>query len=77
MSGERRQIVIIGGGITGLAAAFYLEKEIKKNDLPAEVTLVEASPRLGGKIQTVHKDGYVIERGPDSFWNGSKAHLSS
>ncbi|MCY9223243.1 NAD(P)-binding protein, partial [Bacillus licheniformis] len=37
MSGERRQIVIIGGGITGLAAAFYLEKEIKKNDLPAEV----------------------------------------
>ncbi|MCY7771066.1 protoporphyrinogen oxidase [Bacillus haynesii] len=67
MSGERRQIVIIGGGITGLAAAFYLEKEIKKNDLPAEVTLVEASPRLGGKIQTVHKDGYVIERGPDSF----------
>lgn len=67
MSGERRQIVIIGGGITGLAAAFYLEKEIKKNDLPAEVTLVEASPRLGGKMQTVHKDGYVIERGPDSF----------
>ncbi|KAA6453636.1 protoporphyrinogen oxidase [Bacillus swezeyi] len=67
MSGERRQIVIIGGGITGLAAAFYLEREIKKNGLPAEVTLVEASPRLGGKIQTVHKDGYVIERGPDSF----------
>lgn len=30
MSGERRQIVIIGGGITGLAAAFYLEKEIKR-----------------------------------------------
>ncbi|MFN2746988.1 MULTISPECIES: protoporphyrinogen oxidase [Bacillus] len=67
MSGERRKIVIIGGGITGLAAAFYLEKEIKTNGLPAEVTLVEASPRLGGKIQTVHKDGYVIERGPDSF----------
>ncbi|GIN65858.1 MULTISPECIES: protoporphyrinogen oxidase [Bacillus] len=67
MSGERKQIVIIGGGITGLAAAFYLEKEIKKNDLPAEVTLVEASPRLGGKIQTVHKDGYIVERGPDSF----------
>ncbi|KMM63523.1 protoporphyrinogen oxidase [Bacillus glycinifermentans] len=67
MSGERKQIVIIGGGITGLAAAFYLEREIKKNGLPAEVTLVEASPRLGGKIQTVHKDGYIVEKGPDSF----------
>ncbi|MEC3606490.1 protoporphyrinogen oxidase [Bacillus glycinifermentans] len=67
MSGERKQIVIIGGGITGLAAAFYLERKIKKNGLPAEVTLVEASPRLGGKIQTVHKDGYIVEKGPDSF----------
>ncbi|MDA7026002.1 protoporphyrinogen oxidase [Bacillus sp. CLL-7-23] len=67
MSSERKRIVIIGGGITGLTAAFYLEREIKKNHLSAEVTLVEASPRLGGKIQTVHKDGYIIEKGPDSF----------
>ena len=38
-----------------------------KKDLPLDVLLVEASNRLGGKIQTVRRDGFIIERGPDSF----------
>ncbi len=67
MSDGKKHVVIIGGGITGLAAAFYMEKEIIEKNLPLELTLVEASPRVGGKIQTVKKDGYIIERGPDSF----------
>ncbi|MUK90101.1 protoporphyrinogen oxidase [Ornithinibacillus sp. L9] len=62
-----KTIVIVGGGITGLSAAYYLQKEIKANSLPYEVKLVEASERLGGKIQTYQKDGFTIERGPDSF----------
>lgn len=70
---NRKKIVIIGGGITGLAAAFYLEKEIKERALPIDCTLIEASPRLGGKIQTIHKDGYVIEKGPDSFLERKKS----
>ncbi len=65
---ERKQrVVIIGGGITGLAAAYYLQKQVKENKQSIEIQLIEASHRLGGKIQTVKKDGYVIERGPDSF----------
>ncbi|MGP4106610.1 protoporphyrinogen oxidase [Virgibacillus sp. L01] len=64
---ETKKIVIVGGGITGLTAAYYLQKEIKENNLPYEVKLVEASDRLGGKIKTVRQDGYTIERGPDSF----------
>ncbi|MFZ3578672.1 protoporphyrinogen oxidase [Virgibacillus sp. DJP39] len=62
-----KEIVIVGGGITGLSAAYYLQKEIKEKHLPYKVKLVEASNRLGGKIQTVQKDGFTIERGPDSF----------
>lgn len=73
MSANRKKIVIIGGGITGLSAAFYLEKEMKEKALPIDCTLIEASPRLGGKIQTIHKDGYVIERGPDSFLERKKS----
>lgn len=73
MSKNRKKIAIIGGGITGLSAAFYLEKEMKKNGLQVDCTLIEASPRLGGKIQTIHKDGYVIERGPDSFLERKKS----
>lgn len=76
MSDGKKHLVIIGGGITGLASAFYMEKEIREKNLPLSVTLVEASPRVGGKIQTARKDGYIIERGPDSFLERKKAHRS-
>lgn len=62
-----KQILVIGGGITGLSAAYYVQEQIEKNNLPYQMRLVEASNRLGGKIETVHKDGFTIERGPDSF----------
>lgn len=67
MSLQNKKVVIVGGGITGLSAAFYLQKEIQEKGLPIDVLLIEASNRLGGKIQTVRRDGFVIERGPDSF----------
>lgn len=57
------RIVIIGGGISGLAAAH----RVKELNPSAQVTLLEASPRLGGTIQTNHRDGFLLERGPDSF----------
>jgi protoporphyrinogen/coproporphyrinogen III oxidase len=57
------RIVIVGGGISGLAAAHRLI-ELSPT---THVTLIEASPRLGGTIQTQYRDGFLIERGPDSF----------
>src|SRR5215510_11754931 len=57
----KSHVVIIGGGISGLAAAHRLgEQQLK-------VTLLEASHRLGGTIQTEQRDGFLLERGPDSF----------
>ncbi|TFJ93544.1 protoporphyrinogen oxidase [Lentibacillus salicampi] len=64
---ETKKILIAGGGITGLSAAFYLQKEIREKGLPYEVKLVEAGSRLGGKIKTTRRNGFVIEQGPDSF----------
>ncbi|WP_113928215.1 protoporphyrinogen oxidase [Bacillus sp. P14.5] len=64
---EKQKVVIIGGGITGLTSAYYLQKEAEKTGRPLEIKLIEASHRLGGKIQTVTRDGFIIERGPDSF----------
>ncbi len=55
--------MVIGGGITGLSAALRLH-EI---DPAANVTLVESSDRLGGVLQTVERDGFLIERGADNF----------
>ncbi|RJS61683.1 protoporphyrinogen oxidase [Bacillus sp. PK3_68] len=67
MLGEKKRVVVVGGGITGLAAAYYLQKTAKTSQLPLAVTLIEATPRLGGKIRTIKKNGFVIEKGPDSF----------
>lgn len=60
-------IAIVGGGITGLSAAFYLQREIEEKGLPIRFHLVEEKGRLGGKIQTWRHEGFVIEQGPDSF----------
>jgi protoporphyrinogen/coproporphyrinogen III oxidase len=64
---EKQKVAIIGGGIAGLTAAFYLQKIARENNLPIELKLIEATHRLGGKMQTVSRDGFTIERGPDSF----------
>lgn len=67
MADIRRKIVIVGGGITGLSAAFYTKKAFEQRQIPVDITLVEKSDRLGGNIRTLRRDGFVIEQGPDSF----------
>lgn len=64
---NKKTIAIVGGGITGLTAAYYLQRKVKEEQLPYHIVLIEANDELGGKIKTVKRDGYVIERGPDSF----------
>ena len=64
---KNKKVIIVGGGITGLTAAFYMQKEAREKGLPVDVLLIEATNRLGGKIQTLRRDGFIIERGPDSF----------
>jgi len=61
-----KRIAIIGGGIAGLSAAFYLEKA-RRAGADLQWVLFEKSDRLGGVIQTERHDGFVIEAGPDSF----------
>jgi len=61
-----RRIAIVGGGIAGLAAAYELAK-LTHGQQPVHVTLYEASPRLGGIVETVHEGGFTIEGGPDGW----------
>lgn len=60
-----RRVVVVGGGIAGLAAAYELSLQTEPRGL--EVLLLEAGPRLGGVIRTEREAGYLIEQGPDSF----------
>lgn len=61
-----RRVAVIGGGISGLAAAYTLARA-RQAGAPIEEMVIEASPRLGGVIRTETVDGFVIEAGPDSF----------
>jgi len=62
-----KRIVIIGGGISGLAAAHRLTELTRATQQPLDIILFEGSDRLGGTIQTSQRDGFLLERGPDSF----------
>jgi len=61
-----KRIAIIGGGISGLAAAFEIEEQ-RKAGAELEYTLYESSSRLGGVLRTEKIDGCIVEAGPDSF----------
>jgi protoporphyrinogen/coproporphyrinogen III oxidase len=58
---------VIGGGIAGLAAAYRLRELAAAREYPLEVQLLERSARCGGALETIRRDGFVIETGADSF----------
>jgi protoporphyrinogen/coproporphyrinogen III oxidase len=67
-----KHVVIIGGGITGLSAAWALQQKAAEEDVTLRYTLLESSDRWGGKAQTeqIDSDGdqpFVLEAGPDAF----------
>lgn len=61
---RRPRVVILGAGISGLAAAWFLKK--KFNDT-IDLTILEQSASPGGYIQTIKKEGFLFETGPHSL----------
>ena len=61
-----RRVAILGGGISGVTAAWQLaQRERAQGDI--DITLFEASSRLGGIVETVLRDGFTVECGPDGW----------
>lgn len=65
-------VAIVGGGISGLATAYYLQRHAAKSNRPLRYVLLERAANAGGKIVTEHvfgfgDDPFVVEGGPDSF----------
>lgn len=65
------KILILGGGITGLSAAWFCHKKYPH----AKMTLLEKSNRLGGWIQTSREEGFLFEKGPRTFLLGKCPYL--
>lgn len=65
--GGPRRVAIVGGGISGLVTAYRLRQQAGPQSEKLKITLYEASPRLGGVIETLKWQDCLIESGPDSF----------
>ena len=63
---ERKNVAIIGAGISGLSAAYYLQQA------GHSAVIFENGDRIGGAIQTSVKDGFLCEHGPNSFMVNDK-----
>ncbi len=61
------RLVVVGGGITGLAAAYRAVELGRERAIELDLTLLEARDRLGGTIATERAGGFLVEAGPDSF----------
>ena len=61
------RVVVAGGGITGLTAAFTLRQEAARHGRAIEVSVLDAADEPGGHARTIVEDGFVIERGPNGF----------
>ena len=62
-----KRVIIVGGGISGLATAYFLQQGARRRGRPVECLLLERAPRFGGLIYTEKVGPFVVEGGPDSF----------
>lgn len=69
----KKRVVVVGGGIAGLATAFHLQEGGGRVPGGLEVRVLEASPEPGGNIRTRREEGFIIERGPNGYLDNAPA----
>jgi oxygen-dependent protoporphyrinogen oxidase len=71
----KKHIVIIGGGISGLATLHYLKQKYIHDNKHVELLLLEKNDHLGGTIRSISKEGCLFETGPNGFLDSKKRTL--
>ena len=69
---NKKHVMIVGGGVSGLSAAFFLSRRASREHLPLKITVLEASNRFGGVLRTLACEDLRMEAGADAFYAGSK-----
>ncbi len=70
------RITIAGAGISGLSLAYAIQEKLEGAGKSAEIFLLDADDRVGGKIRTHHENGYIMEWGPNGFLNNKPDTLA-
>lgn len=69
-------MVVVGGGISGLSAAYRVQERARETGEAVHVTVLDAGERPGGVVETGRRDGFLWEGGPDSFITEKPAALA-
>lgn len=69
------RVIVVGGGVSGLSTAFYIEKKAKEAGKKIELTVLESSKRLGGKAWTYEEEGFACESGVNGFLDNKPSTL--
>ncbi len=67
------RLVVVGAGVSGLAAAWAARAEAARAGAPLEIVVLERDATVGGKARTVRRDGFLVEAGPTSYLDDSLA----
>src|SRR5512134_415303 len=71
-----KKVIVVGGGISGLATAFLLRRKGAETGIELDVTLLEKEERVGGKIWSIKEEGYLCEWGPNGFLDSKPQTLN-
>jgi len=72
---SRPRVVVIGGGVAGLASAYLIRSSAQDRGIDPELILLEAQDIVGGATRTEHVDGFTCEWGPNGFLDNEPATL--
>ncbi|MGD8852071.1 MAG: protoporphyrinogen oxidase [Gammaproteobacteria bacterium] len=70
-----KKIAVVGGGISGLATAYQIDKRLRSTGVACELRVFEAEARTGGKIGAAQRDGFLCEAGPNGFLDSKPSTL--
>jgi len=71
-SGRRTpRVIVVGAGISGLAAARAAVETARDAGTPLDVVVLERDPEVGGKAKTIRRDGWLVESGPTGYLNAA------